>query len=181
MEVEFDIEIDKLTSSIENSLTNEVFQTEVTLLSAKDSKQIKKKDWLFDWHKELKNPEYEIYKLSTINNIDVLQGLISIIDKHDHIFLSLIESAKFNKGRDKMYRGVAGNLVSFACKVSFERGYEGVVSFVAKSALIEHYQQTLGAKVFGGSNRMFIDTKESLDLVNQYFKNFNYEKLKKNR
>jgi hypothetical protein len=32
----------------------------------------------------------------------------------------------------------------------------------------------LGAKLFGGGNRMFIDTKESLALVKQYFKNFNH-------
>jgi len=91
--------------------------------------------------------------------------------------MSLIESAKFNKGRHKLYRGVAGNLVAFVCKVSFEKGYDGVVSFVAKSKLIDHYQLTLGAKQFGGSNRMFIDTKDALILVKQYFKNFNYGKF----
>ena len=48
---------------------------------------------------------------------------------------------------------------------------------MAKSALIEHYQRTLGAKQFGSGNRMFIDTKESLALVKQYFNNFDYGKL----
>ena len=91
--------------------------------------------------------------------------------------MSLIESAKFNKSRSKLYRGVAGNLVAFSCKVSFEKGYNGVVSFIAKSKLIDHYQQTLGAKQFGGSNRMFIDTNEALVLVKQYFKNLDYGKF----
>lgn len=94
--------------------------------------------------------------------------------------MSLIESASFNKGKDKVYKGVAGNLVAYAYKVSFDKGYDGVVSFIAKSQLIEHYQQTLGAQIFGGGNRMFIDTKESLVLVKQYFKNFNHGKFKKN-
>jgi hypothetical protein len=35
----------------------------------------------------------------------------------------------------------------------------------------------LGAKIFGSGNRMFIDTRESLILVTQYFKNFNHGKL----
>ena len=85
--------------------------------------------------------------------------------------MELIESAKFNKGRNKLYKGVAGNLVAFAYKTSFEKEYEGVVSFIAKSQLINHYTQSLGAKLFGG-NRMFIDTKEALILTKQYFKDF---------
>jgi hypothetical protein len=83
--------------------------------------------------------------------------------------MNLIENAKFNKGKNKLYTGVAGNLVAFACKSSFERGYEGVVSFVAKTQLIEHYSQTLGAKLFG-RNRMFIDTKEAYFLTAKYYK-----------
>ena len=90
--------------------------------------------------------------------------------------MDLIESAAFNKGKKKLYSGVAGNLVAFACKLSFERGYEGVVSFIAKTQLIEHYRQTLGARLFT-SNRMFIDTKEALILVSKYFKDFDYGKL----
>lgn len=177
VEIEVDFEIDKLTNSIENTITSEVFDTEVTPLYPKDKRQIKKSDWIFDWHKEFKEPANEIYKLTTTNNPTIIQGLICITDKHDHIFMSLIESAKFNKGKSKLYRGVAGNLVAFCCKVSFEQGYEGVVSFISKSRLIDHYRQTLGAKQFGESNRMYIDTKESLALVKQYFKNFDNGKF----
>ena len=176
-EIELDFEIDKLTNSIENTLTEEIFDTEITRLSLRQTKQINEAHWGFDWHNELKESTNEVYKLTTIKNITIIQGLICFIDKGDHIFMPLIESAKFNKGKTKIYRGVAGNLVAYACKISFERGYEGVVSFIAKSQLIEHYQQTLGAKRFGNSNRMFIDSKESLALVKQYFKNFIYGKL----
>ena len=177
LEIELDFEIDKLTNSIENTLTGEVFDTEISRLFLKHSRQIKKADWGFDWHKEFKNSSNEIYKLTTVNNPTIIQGLICFTDKHDHIFMSLIESAKFNKGKQKLYKGVAGNLVAVGCKVSFEKGYDGVVSFIAKSQLIDHYHKTLGAKQFGISNRMFIDTKESYILVKQYFKNFNYGKL----
>jgi len=176
-EILADFVIDKLTNSIENTITGEVFDTEVIRIYSKGTKEIKKADWVFEWHKEFKDPSNEIYKLTTKNNPSIIQGLICFTNKHDHIFMSLIESAKFNKGRHKLYKGVAGNLVAFACKVSFEKGYDGVVSFVAKSKLIDHYHLTLGAKQFGGSNRMFIDTKEALILVKQYFKNFNYGKF----
>ena len=174
--IELDFEIDKLTNSIENSLTGEIFETEITRLLTKDSKQIKKLAWGFDWYKEFKYPTNEIYKLTTVHNPTIIHGLICFTDKNDHIFIPLIESAKFNKGKQKLYKGVAGNLVAFGCKVAFEKGYDGVVSFIAKSQLIKHYQDTLGAKPFGGGNRMFIDTRESNILVKQYFKDFNYDK-----
>ena len=127
-ETGLNFEIDNLTNSIENSLTGENFDTEVTRILRKDSKQIKKTDWNFDWHKEFMEPRNEIYKLTTINNSRIIQGLICITDKHDHIFMPLIESSKFNKGKHKLYKGVAGNLVAYCCKVSFEKGYEGVIS-----------------------------------------------------
>ena len=90
--------------------------------------------------------------------------------------MDLIETAKFNKGKQKLYNGVAGNLVAFACKMSFELKYDGIVSFVAKTQLIDHYKTTLGAQLFG-SNRMYIDTKQSFVLVTKYFKDFNYGEL----
>ncbi len=33
----------------------------------------------------------------------------------------LIVSAKFNKGKNKIYAGVPGNLVAFACKMAFDK------------------------------------------------------------
>lgn len=144
-----DFEIDKLTNSIENTLTGEVFETEIVRIASNEQKLIKKSDWLFDWRLEIKNPRREVFKLSTIHNFAIIQGLL-LEDKKDHIFLHLLESAKFNKGRRKLYVGAAGNLVAFACRMSFEKGYEGFVAFDSKTALIKHYEQTLGTTHFRG-------------------------------
>ncbi|MDI9365958.1 MAG: hypothetical protein QM541_13460 [Flavobacterium sp.] len=164
-----DFEVDKLTNSIENAISGEVFDTLVSQIT--DTKQVKKMDWWFNWHTEINVNSNTVFKLATINNPTIIHGLISLTDKGDHIFMNLIESAKFNKGKNKLYKGVAGNLVAFACKTSFEKGYEGLVSFIAKSQLIHHYTQSLGAKLFS-RNRMFIDTREALILTTKYFKNF---------
>lgn len=163
-----DIEIDKLTNSIENSITGEVFATSVLPLVATHSREIKKKDWGFNWKKELKEKEKTVFKLVTVSNPNIVHGLISLEDKGSFILLHLIESARFNKGKEKIYLGVPGNLVAFACKRSFESGYEGFVNFVAKSKLIEHYKETLQAKVLY-DNHMAIDTKGAAILVNKYF------------
>ena len=63
-------------------------------------------------------------------------------DKGDHIYMNLIESVKFNKGKTKIYAGVPGNLVAFACKIAFSKGYEGYLAFDAKIVLVKHYQET---------------------------------------
>ncbi|HBK82982.1 MAG TPA: hypothetical protein DDZ41_05200 [Flavobacterium sp.] len=167
--IELDFKVDKLTNSIENVISGEVFETVITQIS--QIKQVKKSDWLFDWHTQIEDQSKLVFAVSTTNNPLIIQGLICITDKKDHIFMDLIENAKFNKGRKKLYRGVAGNLVAFACKTSFEKGYNGVVSFIAKTQLIEHYSEILGAKLFS-KNRMFIDTKEAQFLTKKYFKTF---------
>ena len=164
-----DFIIDKLTNSIQNSFTGEVFDTEIVRLTLKDTKQIKEADWQFNWQKELKDKTKEVYKLTTVNNPTIIQGILSIEDKQDHVFMHLIESAKFNKGKDKVYFGVPGNLVAYACKVSIEKGYEGFLAFDAKSVLIKHYQESLHATHFRGL-RMFIETSAALKLISQYFK-----------
>jgi len=117
----------------------------------------------------LKDEDKEVYKLTTVNNPLIIQGLLSIEDKQDHIFMHLPESAKFNKGKEKVYFGVPGNLAAYACKVSFDKGYEGFLAFDAKSALIKHYQESLHATHFRGL-RMFIETNAALRLISKYFK-----------
>lgn len=164
----FDIEIDKLTRSIENEITGDSFKTDVLELRTKDIKLLKKSDWLFDWKAEAKQSGKAVYKLVIVNNPTIIQGLISLQDRRDHIFMPLIESNKFNKGAKKVYLGVPGNLVAFACKFSFDKGYGGYVSFESKTKLIEHYQKSLGAHVLFG-NIMAIDTRAANKLIEQYF------------
>ncbi len=166
-----DFIVDKLTNSIENTVSGDSFQTEISNITTKDLKQSAKKiGWQFNWKKELANNTREFYKLTIVNNPHIIQGLISFTIKVDHIYMNLIESAPFNLGRNKIYDGVAGNLVAFACKVSFQRGFNGFLSFTAKTKLIEHYEKTLGAYHFG-NNLMILETKASLILVKKYFKN----------
>lgn len=166
-----DIEIDKLTNSIENVITGDSFHTEVSLIDKDDLKSItKKRGWLFNWKSEYKQPDRDVYKLTIEGNPAIIQGLISITEREDHVYMHLIESAPFNFGRNKVYLGVPGNLVAFVCRISFHRGFEGYVSFTAKTQLIEHYEKTLGAINVGG-HLMVINTDAALRLIDIYFKN----------
>jgi len=69
-----------------------------------------------------------------------------------------------------MYSGVPGNLIAFACKLSFQRGHKGNVAFISKTQLIDHYIKSLEAIHIGG-RLMIIDTKAALKLLSKYYSN----------
>ena len=165
-----DFEIDSLTNSIVNTFTGDSFETDITHLTKADLKNVtKKKGWQFNWTRELRQNDREVYKLTIVNNPTVIQGLVSFTIKADNVFMHLVESAPFNIGYNKIYEGVPGNLVAFACKTSFKNGLQGFVSFFSKTKLIDHYTKTLGAYHFGG-HLMVISTDPAQILVDKYFK-----------
>lgn len=165
-----DFIVDKLTRSVENRITGDSFLTEIIHLTRSDLKQVHKKyGWEFDWISEMKYNDREVYKLTIQNNSNVIQGLISLKIEDNYIYMPLIESAPFNRGKEKIYLGTPGNLVAYACRISFQKGFDGFVSFHAKTKLIEHYSETLGAYHFGGL-LMIINTEAAKKLVDKYFK-----------
>lgn len=162
--------IDKLTDSILNTISGDSFQTEVSRLTTIDLINItKKNNWKFDWKSEFNDIQKEVYKLSIVNNSKIIQGLLSITIEKDHVFMNLLESAPFNIGKNKLYEGVAGNLVAFACKLSFQKGFDGYVTFTSKTNLIKHYEENLGAYHFK-NQRMILEPIASKKLVEKYFK-----------
>ena len=168
-EIGLDLIIDKLTNSIENVVTGDSFTTEISVITKADIKLITETNgWVFNWRDEVKAPAREVFKLTIVNNSSIIQGLICLEVKFDHVYMHLVESAPFNKGKAKVYAGVLGNLVAFACKFAFQRGFEGNVSFISKTKLIDHYTQTIGA-IHIGRQRMLIETQSALKLINKYF------------
>ena len=165
-----DFRIDKLTNSIQNTISGDSFPTDISRLSKTDIKQITKKNkWNFNWKVDFDDNAKEVYKLTITNNPNIIQGLLSLTMESDHVFINLVESAPFNIGKNKLYEGVAGNLVAYSCKVSFQKGLDGFVAFDAKTKLINHYEKSLGAYHFGGQ-RMIIPTHSAQILIDMYFK-----------
>jgi len=168
--IHLDFIVDKLTNSIQNTISGDSFDTEVLRLTNTDLKQTTKKNgWIFDWKTELNDNSKEVFKLTIPHNPNIIQGLLSLTLESDHVYIHLLENAPFNIGQNKLYEGVAGNLVAHACKVSFQKGFDGFVSFTAKTKLIKHYQKTLGAYTLSG-HRMIIPTQSAQLLIDKYFK-----------
>ena len=164
-----DVEIDKLTNSILNTISGDSFPTDIHLVTKQDLKTVTKKNgWQFNWLSEFKLTDRTTFKLTIRNNPDIVQGLVSISDSQDHFYLHLIESAPFNLGKKKLYEGVPGNLFAFTCKTAWDKGYQGFVSFTAKTRLIDHYEKSLGATHIGG-HKMVIFPHEALRLIKKYF------------
>lgn len=164
--------IDKITNSIECSESGKIYETDVLPLTKDEVKtMLKKNGWLFNWKLDFKEPNRQLYKL-VIRGDSQIQGLLSIEIMHGYIEMHLIENAPHNFGKNKAYLGIAGNLVAFACKLSFEYGFEGFVSFTAKTALVTHYEKTLGAVSLHRRERMAIPSESAKKLVNSYYKDY---------
>lgn len=164
-----EIEIDRLTNSVQNTISGDSFATDVFEVVKADLKNVVKANgWKFDWKAEVKEADRKVYKLTIKDNPNIIQGLASISDYGDHFYLHLVESAPFNLGKRKLYVGVPGNLFAFTCKLSWDKGYEGFVSFQSKTKLIEHYESSLGATHVGG-HKMVIFPKAALQLIKKYF------------
>lgn len=164
-----DVWVDKLTNSIFNTRSGDSLPTEVIEVTARDLKLVtKSRGWNFNWKGELKKEGIFIYKLVILGNENIIQGLISLEDRGDHIFVNIVENAPFNIGKNKVYEGVPGNLFAYACRLSWDNGNQGLVSFVSKSKLVDHYEKSLGAIHVGGF-KMVIFPKPAFQLIKQYY------------
>ncbi|MEX2233984.1 MAG: hypothetical protein WD824_17595 [Cyclobacteriaceae bacterium] len=164
--------IDKITNSIEDAVSGETLDTDVLPVTKEDLKNIlKKTGWQFNWKSEFKRTNRQLFKL-VIRGDSRIQGILSLEIMDNYIEMHLIENAPHNFGEEKEYLGVAGNLVAFACKMSFDLGYEGFVAFTAKTQLIDHYTRTLGAVSIYRKDRMAITSESAKKLVNSYYKNY---------
>ena len=167
--MELDFEIDKITKSIENAQTGEVYKTLVLPVKQADLKEVGKKNgWLFNWKMEFSQQERHLFKLVTEKEQQIIHGLLSLEIMEDHVFMHLIESAPCNIGKEKRYLGICGNLTAYGCKLSMDYGFGGVIAFISKTALIGHYEKTLGAIHLGG-NRMGVLEVNAQKLIDSYF------------
>lgn len=85
------------------------------------------------------------------NSKDKILGLLSLKDIQSElrIHINLIEISANNIGRGKKYDRIAGCLIAYTCQLSFDKSYDGFVSLVPKSRLINHYCKHYGFEQFG--------------------------------
>lgn len=146
-----------------NTETGERYNGKIEKVGQEELKQLKGNlDFTFDWSKEDKS---EVYKIR-LKNEDEILGLISLIDvpAEFRIHINLIESAKKHRGRNKKIKNIPDCLISYVCKLSFERGYDGFVSLVPKTELIDYYRDNFGFIEVGAHMAIFMEKSKSLIL-----------------
>ena len=125
------------------------------------------KNFLFDWSFEVEN---DVYRIMLMEEEKIL-GLVSIIDypKEFRLHINLLESSKAYRGEHKILENIPGCLIAFVCQLSFEKGYEGFVSLIPKTELINYYNEKYGFEQIG--NQMAVYYELSNSIINKYLGN----------
>lgn len=132
---------------------------------------LKKNGWKFNWKQLHKTEGSLFYMLSCIHTPEIVEGIIMLtLFNNEMLFMNNIELAPQNIGTNKMYENVAGCLLAYACRKSFEIGrgnYNGYLSFDSKTNLIELYQNKYGANLAMG-NKMYFSPETGKNLMKKY-------------
>jgi len=137
----------------------------ISPLKDEDYKKITKSRYYFNWKTEKEN---EVYKI-TVAGSDEIIGLMSIIHfpEEQRIQINLLSVSKENRGKDKIYDGIAGNLIAYACREGIRLYAEAAcVSLQPKTELKEHYMKRYGMADAG--MQVFLEGPDLFRLLEKY-------------
>ncbi len=147
--------------------TSKAYSVEVLPIDYDDFKVIKKDRYFINWKTE---KDEEVYKLRIIGSNDIL-GLVSIerIPQEWRLHIRLLTVSKENKGKEKRFDNIAGNLIAHIAKIAVrEYGELACVSLKPKLQIAKHYIEKYNMNVTGVT--LSIEVPEIIDLINKYDK-----------
>lgn len=145
--------------------TGEKYSVDILPVEIDEFKTLRKDRYFFDWKIE-KNQE--VYKLQIKGSSDII-GLVSIerIPQEWRIHIRLLTVSKENKGNEKKYDKIAGNLIAYVAKIAIrEFGELACVSLRPKSQIAQHYIDKYNMNTTGIT--LSIEVPEIIDLINLY-------------
>ena len=145
--------------------TGQSHKVEIEPVESGDFKTITKKRYFFDWKEE---NELELYKLRIVDTNDIL-GLVSCerIPEEWRVHIRLLTVSQENRGGDKKYENIAGNLITFISKIAVKEYAElACVSLKPKGVIAQHYIAKYGMNITGMT--LSVEIKEILNLINTY-------------
>lgn len=131
-----------------------------------DFKKIKRKNFNFNWGLEKKN---EVFKLR-IDGEDEILGLMSLIyfEQEQRIEIHLLAASNVNIGQNKIYEGIAGNLIAYACRECVKLYPENAcVSLIPKTDLRQHYVNQYGM-IDDGGYHLYLEGMSLYNIINNY-------------
>ncbi len=145
--------------------TGEKHTVDILPVEVDEFKTLRKDRYFFDWKIE---KSQEVYKLRIKGSSDIL-GLVSIerIPQEWRIHIRLLTVSKENKGHEKKYDKVAGNLIAYVAKIAIrEFGELACVSLRPKSRIAQHYIDKYNMNITGMT--LSLEVPEIIDLINFY-------------
>lgn len=149
-----------------DKITHELLEAEI--VSATENMLLSfESNWNFNWTDLSEKGKVFLLKLKQRGH--QTEGAICLKIINEMLIMEALELAPHNVGTHKRYDYVAGCLIAFACRESFKLSgaYQGILSFVSKTKLINWYKSKYGAKQALGQ-RMYIDWKEGKRLIEEY-------------
>jgi hypothetical protein len=117
----------------------------------------------FDWS-DCAGEIFQVRMENTARTVGIVS--LDVIDSELRVHINLLEVSKENVGREKIYDGVAGCLIAFACTLAFIEEFDGFVSLTPKTRLRKHYIEIYGFEEMGVN--LFTDGGNSERLINKY-------------
>jgi hypothetical protein len=133
-------------------------------LTDQDNARLTKSRYFFDWKTEKEN---ETFKLLIRGSNEIL-GVMSLIEHEDRrVQINLLAVSKENRGKGKVYEGISGNLIAWACREAVKRfGGDACVSLVPKTRLKNHYKKQYGMLEAGIS--LFLSDEALLQILKRF-------------
>jgi hypothetical protein len=144
-------------------------KTALKLISAVDKNErmfITKHFTELDWLSVLKEKSYRVFKLTTANDANTIQGLLCI-EILPPILIVALETADFNRNsitNTQLYQGVGTEMLAHACQLSFDYGFSGDVILESKIETKAFYRD-LGGKEQMGTNFFIFNGEVSENLI----------------
>lgn len=154
-----------LKNAITFNPTGKKYNAVASIATLKEIKQ--HKDYFeFDFEK-LYNENITVYKLCKEGEYDIIQCLVAFTPSIGILECYNMEVNSINKKPLLLYNGLGKIAIALCCKISFDLGFDGYITFEAKNRLMPYYTR-YGAKNTVGL-RMAIDTQNAQELVDLYF------------
>lgn len=145
--------------------TGQVHKVIIRPVEKSDFKNLTKTRYFFDWKIERSQ---EIYKIQIEGESDIL-GLVSLdrIPKEWRIHIRLLTVSVENKGREKKYERIIGNLLTFVSKLAIiDYAEMSCVSLIPKSKIAKHYIEKYDMRITGMT--LSLELAEILNLLTVY-------------
>ena len=154
-----------LNNALTLNITRNSFHAEAVPIYETELK-LHKKHFKFDFTILAKEGKI-IYKIYKINEPDIIQGLVAFLPAKGVLDCYNMEASKLNRPPSLMYKNLGKLMLSLCCKISFDYGLDGYITFESKNNLMNYYRRFGATNTFG--LRMGINNISAQKLVSLYF------------